>query len=139
MQDEIVTRLANSLGFGVVKAVAEKSALSTNPDGWDLVWQCADGLKKAGFFGQEADASYRLCERALDADPNNVVALNGLALKFYARVLATRSADPQADLKRADELLSRALTIDANFGRTHATKGQVLRAERRFDERNYRI
>jgi adenylate cyclase len=134
MQDEIVTRLANSLGIGVVKAVAEKSALSTNPDEWDLVWQCASGLRKAGFFGQEADASYRLCERALDANPNNIVALDLLAVKFSARVLATRSADPQADLKRADELLSRALAIDANFGLAHAGKGQVLRAERRFDE-----
>ena len=65
MQDEIVTRLAKSLGFGGGEGRGrEKSALSTNPDGWDLVWQCAEGLRKAGFFGQEADASYRLCERA---------------------------------------------------------------------------
>ena len=49
--------------------MAENSALSKNPDGWDLVWQCVAGVRKADFFGQEADANYRLCERALDADP----------------------------------------------------------------------
>jgi len=45
-----------------------------------------------------------------------------------------RSADPQADLKRADELASRALALDANYSRAHEMKGGVLMAERRFDD-----
>jgi tetratricopeptide (TPR) repeat protein len=134
MQDDIIKRLANSLDLGMGKAVAERGALSTNPDAWDLVWQCLAGIRKAGFYGQEADASYGLCERALDMDPNNIGALHLLAVKFFEPVLLRRSTDPQADLKRASELLSRALAVDPNYGPVHEAKGLVLTAERRFDE-----
>jgi TolB-like protein len=46
MQDQVVARLANSLGYELAKAEAEKSAHSTNPDaidlmmrGWAVHWQ----------------------------------------------------------------------------------------------------
>ena len=54
--------------------------------------------------------------------------------KLYLPVLLEHSTDPQADLKRADELVSRALAPDANYGLSHYFKGQLLRAGRRFDE-----
>ena len=44
-----------------------------------------------------ADAGYRLCEQALDADPNNVLALITLSTKFYFPVIINLSVDPQAD------------------------------------------
>jgi TolB-like protein/Flp pilus assembly protein TadD len=134
MQDEIVARLAHTLGFELLKAEIQKSAHSTNPDAMDLAMRCVTAVRKAGYFGTEADAGYRLCEQALDADPNNVLALNTLAIKFYVPVMINRSADPQADLKRADELASRALAVDANSSAAHLAKGNVLKAERRFDD-----
>ena len=134
MQDEIVARLANALGFELLKAETRRSALSTNPDAMDLAMRCITAVRKAGYFGKEADAGYRLCEQALDADPNNVLALTTLSVKFYLPVMIGRSADPQADLKRADELASRALALDANSWAAHFAKGEVLRAERRFDD-----
>ena len=134
MQDEIVARLAHTLGFELLKAEIQKSAHSTNPDAMDLAMRCVTAVRKAGYFGTEADAGYRLCEQALDADPNNVLALTNLARKFYLPVFLNRSADPQADLKRADELASRALAVDANSSVTHFAKGNVLRAEKRFDD-----
>ena len=36
LQDQVVARLGNALGFELVKAEAERSALSTNPDAMDL-------------------------------------------------------------------------------------------------------
>ena len=126
MQDEIVARLANTLGFELLKAETQRSAHSTNPDADDLAMRCATAARKAGFLGKEADAGYRLCEQALDADPNNVLALTTLSSKFYLPVILHRSADPQADLKRADELASRALAVDANSAAAHFAKGQVL-------------
>ena len=101
-----------------------------------MIWPCGacTAVRTAGYLGKEADAGYRLCEQALDADPNNVLALIILCLKFYLPVMLLRSADPQADLKRADELASRALAIDANFSAAHSVKGNVLRAEMRFDD-----
>jgi len=134
MQDEIVARLAYALGFELVKAEAQKSTHSTNPDATDLAMRCVTAVRKAGYFGTEAEAGYRLCEQALDADPNNVLALTTLSAKFCLLVFILRSADPQADLKRADELASRALVLDANSSAAHSCKGCVLRAKRRFDD-----
>jgi adenylate cyclase len=57
-----------------------------------------------------------------------------LTVKFYLPVMLGRSANPEADLKRADELASRALALDANNAVSHLVRGQVLRAERRFDD-----
>jgi hypothetical protein len=57
-------------------------------------------------------AGYLLREQALRIDPNNVRALWVLAMKFHVPVAMGMSADPEADLKRADELLSQALALD---------------------------
>ena len=73
------------------------------------------GRKKSRIFDKEAEAGYRLCEQALGVDPNNVIALDMLTVKFYLPVMLGRSTDPEADLKRADELVSRALALDANY------------------------
>ena len=94
MQDEIVARLANALGFELVKAETQRSAHSKNPDAMDLAMRCSTTVRTAGYLGKEAEAGYRLCEQALDADPNNVRALITLAVKFYLPVMLLRSADP---------------------------------------------
>ena len=82
MQDEIVARLAYALGYELLKAETQRSAHSTNPDADDLAMRCITAVRKAGYFGTEAEAGYRLCEQALDADPNNVLALTTLSAKF---------------------------------------------------------
>jgi len=132
MQDEIVTRLASTLGYELVKAEAQKSAIATNPDAQDLALRCISVVRKAGHLGKEAEAGYRLCEQALDADPNNIAALAQLSIGFIFPVLIGRSTNPRADLKRADELASRAIAVDANYAWGHFAKGNVLRVERRF-------
>jgi len=134
MQDEIVARLANTLGYELLKAETQRSAHSTNPDADDLAMRCITAVRKAGYLGKEAEPGYRLCEQALDADPNNVYALLTLSIKFYLSVILNLSADPRADRKRADELASRALVLDANSSVAHSIKGQVLMAEGRFDD-----
>jgi TolB-like protein len=75
MQDDIVVRLAYTLGLELIKADAQKSARSINPDAEDLALRCSAAVNKAGFIGEEADAGYRLCQQALDIDPNNIDAL----------------------------------------------------------------
>ena len=132
MQDEIVTRLASTLGYELVKAEAQKSAIATNPDAQDLALRCNSVVRKAGHLGKEAEAGYRLCEQALDADPNNIAALAQLSIGSIFPVLIGRSTNPRADLKRADELASRAIAVDANYAWGHFAKGNVLRVERRF-------
>jgi hypothetical protein len=67
---------------------------------------CGRGERR--IVGKEADAGYSLCEQALRVDLNNVRALGVLSMKFHVPVLMGMSADPEADLKRADELASQA-------------------------------
>ena len=132
MQDEIVVRIASTVRFELVKAEAKKSAIATAPDVLDLLTRCVVSvLDKAGLFGKEAAAA---CERALDADPNNVSALSMSSIGYTMPILLGRSTDPGADLKRADELASRAIAVDANNSLGHVAKGNVLRVERRFDD-----
>jgi tetratricopeptide (TPR) repeat protein len=45
-----------------------------------------------------------------------------------------RGAGPGDDLKRADELLSKALTLDPNYGDAHTFKALVLESRFRLDE-----
>ena len=135
-QDEIVTHLALAMDVQLAQAEAArlKRTPAANPDAEDLALQCQAGAQKGGYVGKEADAGYRLCEQALAADPNNVRALNWLSNKFYVPVLIGMSADPKADLKRADELVSKGLAFDPNDADLHADKGFVLHGQQRFDE-----
>ena len=132
MQDEIVVRIASTVRFELVKAEAKKSAIATDPDVLDLLTRCVVSVVgNAGLFGKEAAAA---CERALDADPNNVTALSMSSIGYTMPILLGRSTDPRADLKRADELASRAIAVDANNALGHVAKGNVLIVERRFDD-----
>jgi adenylate cyclase len=131
-QDEIVARIASTVRYELTKAEAQKNAIAANPDVLDLTTRCVVSvLGKAGLFGKEAAAS---CERALDVDPNNVTGLSISSIGFTMPILLGRSTDPRADLKRADELASRAIAIDVNNPLGHLAKGNVLRVERHFDD-----
>jgi adenylate cyclase len=81
LQDQVVARLANTLGYELVKAEAQRSTYSTNPDaidltmrGWAAHWQPPT---------EESITSARdYFERAIKLDPQNAEAMVGLA---YAR------------------------------------------------------
>jgi class 3 adenylate cyclase/TolB-like protein/Tfp pilus assembly protein PilF len=135
-QDEIVIHLARAMEVTLteVEAARLKRTPAANPDAEDLALQCDAAAQKGGFFGKEADAGYNLCEQALGVDPNNVRALRVLSSKFQTRVSMGASAKPEADLKRADELVSRALALDPTFAGAHNQKAWVLREQGRLDE-----
>jgi adenylate cyclase len=136
MQDEIVTHLARATEVRLTEAEAArlKRTPAANPDAEDLALQCLAAVQKAGFIGKDADAGYLLCEQALRVDPNNVRALTVLALKFVVPANMGVSADPKADLKRADELLSQALALDPTKAGVHNEKAWVLQSQGRFEE-----
>ena len=93
LQDQIVARLGNTLGIELVRAEAEKSARSTNPDavdltmrGWATVWQ---GIQQQSIT-EKQDLYYgarALFERALAIDPNYADALAGDAFVYMADYL----------------------------------------------------
>jgi adenylate cyclase len=130
MQDEIVVRLSRALGFQFL-AVGIASGDRTRPgnlNAHDLAMRCiADIIKGPASWGSAAS----LCDRALQIDPRNVLALGQSAWFIILPVILGQSDDPIAATRRADELASRALAIDPNFDGAHLAKAWVLVAQNR--------
>jgi len=95
LQDQVVARLANTLGIELVRAEARRGARTGNPDaialtmrGWALVRTLPQTLEKAV-------AARALFEQALKIDPNDADALAGIA---YAHLIERGYAtNPGAD------------------------------------------
>jgi adenylate cyclase len=136
MQDEIVAHLGRAMSVQLSEAEAARYRRMpvANPAAEDLALQCTAAAAKTGFIGKDADAAYRLCERALEADPKNVDALGVLSIKYWVPVTIGRSADPKGDLKRGDELVSQALALDPNYAYGHHFKAEILLFQARFKE-----
>ena len=135
MQDEIVTRLAHAMDIQLRRpSLPPQTNASGKPRRQDLAIQCDIALTNAGWFGKQADAAYPLCERALAIDPNNVHALIMLSLKFWIPILRASSADPKTGIKRADELVSKALALDPNYPYAHNVKAWIFTLQGQHDE-----
>jgi adenylate cyclase len=88
LQDQVVGQLANSLGWALTKAEAEKGARSGNPDAIDLTlrgWYLVNSL-----FSRPPDEARdmlhrarALFEQALQIYPKDVDALNGTAATYF--------------------------------------------------------
>ena len=136
MQDEIVTHLARSMQLQLTEAEGArlKRTPAANPNAEDLALQCVAGLRKGGYIGKEADAAYGLCEQALAIDPDNNLATNFLNIRTWLPAALGLSADPKADLKRADEVVSRMLARDPNDHYALGSKGHILQNQAHYDE-----
>ncbi|WP_158815300.1 tetratricopeptide repeat protein [Methylocapsa sp. S129] len=136
MQDEIFTHLAPAIVAqrADIEAARLNRKPTANPKAQDLAFQCIAAVEKGEFAGKEAEATFRLCEQALKADPENVRALSYLSLKFWFPVGLGRSADPEAGLKRADGLVSKALALDPDYAPAHAFKASIRELQTRYDE-----
>ena len=86
LQDQVVLRLANTLGIELVKAEAEKGARSKNPDADRShharlgPGEAVDRRKK--LTKEKNEAARALFEQALKIDPNNADALAGEAYTY---------------------------------------------------------
>jgi TolB-like protein len=133
MQDAIVTRLARTLEIEL--AAVEAARISrTRPASLDAEDMAVRGeaiVLAHGVHRDEAEAGFALCERALEIDRDNVRALSILADKFATMVNSHQSTDREADIRRADELASRALRSDSNSYHAHHARARVLLAQGR--------
>src|SRR5262245_55023127 len=136
MQDEIVTRLSRALQVQLVDIDAARGA-SSRPaplDAEELAMRCEAIRVNAQAGSKQVEDGYDLCERALQRDPRNVRALVNLSFKSIDRVLSLQTTDREADIRQADELVSRALAIDPNAHGAHHAKALVLVTQKRFEE-----
>ena len=124
MQDEIVSRLANSLRAKIVDAEAQKLEKVRNPNstelhiqGWALVNSntTPEAVLKAGEY----------FERALAIDPHNVEALVGRATVHTTIGAALMGSDSVAHFSKAEAALTEALSRNPQHPTAHLTLGAV--------------
>jgi adenylate cyclase len=131
LQNEITGRLANVLGIELIAAEAARPA--EHPDALDYILRArAAGLNPVSRASYAEQIS--LYEHALAIDPQSVEAQSRLAGSLAGRVLDLMTDTATADIARAEALVARALAAEPRSALVHGAKGQVLRAQSRWEE-----
>jgi adenylate cyclase len=136
LQDQVVARLASSLGYALTNAEAEKGVRSNNPDvvdltmrGWTMIWR---SLFQPMQERREVNTKARaLFDQALKIDPNDPDALAGSAYTYYVDFLYGWS---DAAIDHEAKVLgqaSRAIALAPDNVRAYFVKGMYLNDSRR--------
>ena len=139
LQDQVVAQLANSLGWALTKAEAEKGTRSANPDAIDLSlrgWYLVNShFSRAPDEGRDMLHQARtLFERALQIDPTDVDALHGTAVTYFFDFI-NGWGDPKTDYDT--KLLgpaNRAMHLAPDDPNVYSIKAIYLALSRRADE-----
>ena len=131
LQDEITNRIAVALDLELVGAAATRP--TENRDARDYILRGRAVRLRPPSRENRAEA-IALFERALALDQQSVDAQSWLAIALTARVLDSMSGTPAADIARAEDLAERALAASPRSSPARFAKGQVLRAQHRYDE-----
>jgi TolB-like protein/class 3 adenylate cyclase len=124
MQDEIVSRLANTLDAQLVSAEARRAEQAPTPDSMDLYFQGSAWLNKGYTPGNVAQAR-GFFDRALAADPDNVDALVGSARADAVEGANSFVTDPMAAFAACEAKLTTALSAVPDHARAHLYLGIV--------------
>jgi len=132
LQNEITGWLANALNLELVGA--EVARQTAHPDALDYFLR-----GRAAHYAKPPSRDNRteaigLFERALALDPRSVATQSYLATALSARVTDNMTDSAAADLARAEALAGQALAASPGSPLAHYAKGQVLRAQSRFEE-----
>jgi TolB-like protein/class 3 adenylate cyclase/Tfp pilus assembly protein PilF len=116
MQDEIVSRLANTLDAQLIAAEARRAEGLLHPNSMDLYFQGRACWNK-GLTPEYLTQAHGYFERALARDPGNIEALVGTAQVQIA--LSTAYGDRIARLAEAETASIRVLSIAPNHASAH--------------------
>ena len=136
LQDQVVARLANSLGNELIKAEAEKGRRSKNPDAVDLTMRGMEPLSQAmpKTAKDNVNAARTLFEQALQIDPNDAAALAGDASTYLSEYLfAWGNSQTDYDAKVLGQA-ERAIAIAPDYMFAHRVKSYYLASTQRFNE-----
>jgi adenylate cyclase len=129
LQDEIVARLANSLGNELVIAESQRNGRIHNLDAFDLTMRgraLEMRSQQQGRTKENNAAARAIYEQALAIDPNDARALAGEA-STYVLDNAFGWADPDADYNaKVVGLADRSIAIDPQNARPYSTKSLYL-------------
>ncbi|OKO87963.1 adenylate cyclase, partial [Bradyrhizobium sp. NAS80.1] len=124
MQDEIVSRLANTLDAELVRAEAKRAERVLNPNAIELCFQGTAWVYR-GPTRENMAMAQQYFAKALAADPSSVEALIGLA-RVEVGLGSTFIDDGRwARFARAESLLDQILTLAPNNAWAHSFLGLV--------------
>jgi adenylate cyclase len=131
LQDEITSRIAIAVNPTLVMVEAVRP--TENPNALDNLfrarvagWRPPSREKYAEQIG--------LLEQALTLDPLSIEARSTLAITLTSRVISGMADTPAVDIARAERLAWQASAASPRNPLVHFAKGQVLRAQARFEE-----
>jgi adenylate cyclase len=130
LQDQVVARLANSLGNELAKAETAKSAGSKDPDAIDLTLR-GEALQREAKNNKDHEAARALFEQALKIDPNDSEALAGEAETYISEFWKNPETAYEA---RIVGLVDRAIALAPDSVRPYWTKSWYLFVAHRWDE-----
>ena len=125
MQDEIVSRLANTLDARLTEEEARRSEQSVNPNSMDLYFQGRALCNKSWAPATLAQAG-RLFERAVALDGNDGMAQVWIAGVGLLKVRFVMDCDRAALLAAAETRLLDVLSTQPNLAFAHLALGVVL-------------
>ncbi|WIW43857.1 adenylate/guanylate cyclase domain-containing protein [Bradyrhizobium sp. 62B] len=124
MQDEIVSRLANTLNAQLIAAEARRAERSLQPSSLDLYFRGMARWNKSWTPEQMGQARVYF-ERALELDTENVDALVGIAAIDTASAVHMIVDDADVRLKSAETALMKALSLAPEHALAHMFLGSV--------------
>jgi adenylate cyclase len=132
LQDQVVARLASTLGIELVRAEAEKGARSKNPDAFDLSMRGWALARTSQQTKEKSEAARALFEQALKIDPNNTDALAGGAYTYVHEYLGWRNPETDYDAKILGST-DRAIALAPDTGWAYYVKCVYLYYSHRAD------
>jgi TolB-like protein/class 3 adenylate cyclase/Tfp pilus assembly protein PilF len=125
VQDEIVSRLANTLAAELIEVEARRAERSAHPDAMDLYFQGYAYLNRG--INPEYNAQARgFFARALLLDPCSVEALLGSANVDQQSAVSSFTDDRIERLKAAETAATKALSLAPNHARAHNTLAVIF-------------
>jgi adenylate cyclase len=134
LQDTVTTQIVSSLAFRVSQVERRRvfAKPTENLEAYDYVLRARPALQHPTRANNvEARAFLR---RAIDLDPNYAAAYAALADTYHIATALGWSESPSASLSRAEELASKALSLDQSEVRAHITLGRIHIFYQRYDQ-----
>lgn len=132
MQDEIVSRLANTLDAQLIEAEARRAERSLHPNSMELYFQ-GKALLQKGWTPEYLTQARKVFERALALDPKNIDAMVWIATVDVIVGSSYLTDDRAAHLAVAEVTSVKALSLAPNHAFAHLILGFVLNATNRVD------
>ena len=124
MQDEIVSRLANTLNAQLVTAEARRAERSPHPDAMDLYFQGRAYANK-GVTPENMAQARNFFERCLALDPGNIEALVGVGIVDVSIGVNFFDDNRAAHLVTAEAAVTKALSIAPQHALAHGVLGLI--------------